>query len=117
MAVQLRIVKPSQPREEPWNPCSSCSCGEPGFGSAKHSRSGRLRGAGVTQVILGGVATSIGVEATARSVYDEGFHVVLVTDAMTDAAQDVHDHSSDRHGRTDRSCRDRGRRGERGRRI
>jgi nicotinamidase-related amidase len=48
---------------------------------------------GVTQVVLTGVATGSGVEATARSAYDHGYHVVLVTDAMTDRSAEVHDHS------------------------
>ena len=49
-----------------------------------------LRGRGVTQVVLAGVATSAGVESTARSAYDHGYHVVLVTDAMTDTDADAH---------------------------
>jgi nicotinamidase-related amidase len=52
-----------------------------------------LRGRGVTQILLTGVATSIGVESTARSAYDLGYHVVLVTDAMTDRDADAHRHS------------------------
>jgi nicotinamidase-related amidase len=49
-----------------------------------------LRELGVTQVFLGGVATSIGVESTARAAYEHGYNVVLVTDAMTDLAVDAH---------------------------
>jgi nicotinamidase-related amidase len=52
-----------------------------------------LRERGVTQVVLTGVATSIGVESTARSAYDHGYHVVLVVDAMTDLDADAHRHS------------------------
>ncbi len=52
-----------------------------------------LRGRGVTQVFLTGVATSSGVEATARSAYDYGYNVVLVVDAMTDRDADAHRHS------------------------
>jgi nicotinamidase-related amidase len=52
-----------------------------------------LRQRGVTQIFLTGVATSAGVEATARSAYDLGYHVVLVIDAMTDRGADVHRHS------------------------
>jgi nicotinamidase-related amidase len=48
---------------------------------------------GVTQVFLTGVATSMGVEATARSAYDYGYNVVLVVDAMTDRDADSHRHS------------------------
>jgi nicotinamidase-related amidase len=52
-----------------------------------------LRQRGVTQVFITGVATSVGVEATARSAYDYGYNVVLVTDAMTDRDADAHRHS------------------------
>ncbi|MEI9973810.1 MAG: isochorismatase family protein [Ignavibacteriota bacterium] len=52
-----------------------------------------LRERGVTQIFLTGVATSVGVEATARSAYDLGYHVVLVTDAMTDMSEEMHTHS------------------------
>jgi nicotinamidase-related amidase len=52
-----------------------------------------LRRRGVTQVILTGIATSIGVESTARNAHDHGYHVVLVTDAMTDMDSVAHQHS------------------------
>src|ERR1700728_823792 len=50
----------------------------------------QLRRRGVTQVVLVGVATSAGVEATARSAYDHGYNVALVVDAMTDLNADAH---------------------------
>jgi nicotinamidase-related amidase len=49
-----------------------------------------LRERGVTQVVLTGIATSVGVESTARSAYDHGYHVVLIVDAMTDRDADAH---------------------------
>jgi len=52
-----------------------------------------LRGRGVTQIFLTGVATSAGVESTARSAYDLGYNVVLVVDAMTDRDADAHRNS------------------------
>ena len=55
-----------------------------------------LRQRGVTQVFLTGVATSAGVESTARSAYDLGYNVVLVVDAMTDRDADAHRHSIER---------------------
>jgi len=55
-----------------------------------------LRQRRVTQVVLTGVATSAGVEATARSAYDYGYNVVLVVDAMTDRDADAHRHSVER---------------------
>lgn len=47
---------------------------------------------GVTQVLLAGIATSGGVESTARSAYDLGYNVAFVVDAMTDRDADVHHH-------------------------
>lgn len=52
-----------------------------------------LRRQKVTQVFLTGIATSAGVEATARNAYDHGYHVVLVLDAMTDLNAESHRHS------------------------
>jgi nicotinamidase-related amidase len=52
-----------------------------------------LRGRGVTQVVLAGIATSAGVESTARSAYDLGYNVAFVVDAMTDRDPDAHRHS------------------------
>ena len=52
-----------------------------------------LRRRGVTQVVLAGISTSIGVESTARSAHDLGYNVVLVTDAMTDRNADAHRNS------------------------
>ena len=48
---------------------------------------------GATQVDLTGVATSSGVESTARSAYDLGYNVTLVVDAMTDRDAHAHRHS------------------------
>jgi nicotinamidase-related amidase len=52
-----------------------------------------LRERGVTQVFLAGIATSVGVESTARSAYDLGYNVVFVLDAITDRDPDVHRNS------------------------
>jgi nicotinamidase-related amidase len=52
-----------------------------------------LRQRGVTQVFVTGVATSIGVESTARSAYEYGYNVVPVVDAMTDRDADAHRNS------------------------
>ncbi len=49
-----------------------------------------LRQSGVTQVLVVGIATSAGVESTARSAYDLGYNVVLVSDAMTDRDPELH---------------------------
>jgi len=55
-----------------------------------------LREHDVTQVVLAGIATSIGVESTARSAYEYGYHVVLATDAMTDRDPGAHQNSIER---------------------
>lgn len=55
-----------------------------------------LRDLGVTQIVLAGIATSSGVESTARSASDYGYHVVLATDAMSDPDADAHRHSTER---------------------
>ncbi len=52
-----------------------------------------LKKLGVTQVVIAGVATSIGVESTARQAYENGFHVTLAVDAMTDMNPDAHHNS------------------------
>lgn len=49
-----------------------------------------LKALGVTQVVLTGIATSIGVESTARQAYESGWHVTLAIDAMTDINADAH---------------------------
>ncbi|AXC15019.1 Nicotinamidase/isochorismatase family protein [Acidisarcina polymorpha] len=48
---------------------------------------------GATQVVVTGVATSVGVEATARQAYEQGFNVTLVLDAMTDLREETHAYS------------------------
>ena len=50
----------------------------------------QLRARGVTQVVVVGVATSNGVEVTARQAYELGFNVSFATDAMTDMRPDAH---------------------------
>jgi nicotinamidase-related amidase len=53
----------------------------------------QLRRRGVTQIVLTGIATSIGVESTARAAHEHGYHVTLVTDAMSDLDAETHDNS------------------------
>ncbi len=52
-----------------------------------------LRRNGVTEVVLVGIATSIGVESTARNAYELGYNVALVVDAMTDMQAEAHRNS------------------------
>lgn len=56
----------------------------------------QLRRRGVTQIVLAGIATSIGVESTARAAHEHGYHVTLATDAMTDLNDDAHRNSVER---------------------
>jgi len=49
-----------------------------------------LRKQKVTQVVVAGISTSIGVESTARQAYELGFHVSLAVDAMTDVSPEAH---------------------------
>jgi nicotinamidase-related amidase len=55
-----------------------------------------LHDLGVTQVVLAGISTSAGVESTARSAHEHGYHVVLATDAMTDTNPEAHHNSIER---------------------
>jgi nicotinamidase-related amidase len=52
-----------------------------------------LRQFGVTQVVIAGVATSVGVESTARYANELGFNVTVAVDAMTDMNAEAHHNS------------------------
>lgn len=53
----------------------------------------QLKALGVTQIVCAGVATSMGVESTARHAHELGFNVTLAIDAMTDMSAEAHDNS------------------------
>jgi nicotinamidase-related amidase len=53
----------------------------------------QLRTREVTQVVLTGVATGTGVEATARQAFEACFNVTLAVDAMTDMRAEAHEYS------------------------
>jgi nicotinamidase-related amidase len=53
----------------------------------------QLTARSVTQVVVTGVATSGGVEATARQAYEQGLNVTLALDAMTDTREEAHAYS------------------------
>jgi len=53
-----------------------------------------LKARGVTQVVVVGIATSIGVESTARQAHEAGFNVTLALDAMTDRSPEAHTHTT-----------------------
>lgn len=52
-----------------------------------------LKKLGVTQVVVAGISTSVGVESTARHAYELGFNVTFAVDAMTDRNSDAHTNS------------------------
>ncbi|MCB5912246.1 isochorismatase family protein [Streptomyces pinistramenti] len=52
-----------------------------------------LRRRGVTQVVFAGIATSIGVESSARAAHEHGYHVTIATDAVTDMDEAAHRNS------------------------
>lgn len=52
-----------------------------------------LRSAGVTQVVVVGLATSFGIESTARHAYDLGYSIVVVSDAVGDMSDAAHEHA------------------------
>lgn len=52
-----------------------------------------LQAQGVTHVVIVGVATSVGVESTARQAHEHGFNVTVATDAVTDMNADAHTNS------------------------
>jgi nicotinamidase-related amidase len=56
----------------------------------------QLRRRGITQIVLTGIATSIGVESTARAAHEHGYHVTLAVDAMTDVDAETHRNSVER---------------------
>ena len=50
-----------------------------------------LRRRGVRTVVIGGIATNMGVESTARQAHELGFNVTLAVDAVTDMDAGLHD--------------------------
>jgi nicotinamidase-related amidase len=55
----------------------------------------QLRRRGITDVVLCGVSTSIGVESTARNANELGFNLTFASDAMTDRDGAAHDRAID----------------------
>ena len=49
-----------------------------------------LRRRGVSSVVVGGVATNIGVESTVRAAHEHGYAVVLAEDATTGRSAEMH---------------------------
>ncbi len=53
----------------------------------------RLQEEGITGIVLAGIATSIGVEGTARQASELGYNISFAKDAMTDMHLSGHEHS------------------------
>jgi nicotinamidase-related amidase len=51
----------------------------------------QLRRRGIRTIVLGGVATNIGVESTARSAHDLGYELVFAEDAMSSMSAEAHE--------------------------
>lgn len=50
----------------------------------------QLRRRGIEEIILTGIATTIGCDTTAREAFQHGYHVISVEDAMTDFNASLH---------------------------
>ncbi len=94
--------RPATPRPDGWTELiaerdqhpSDITVTKQGWGAfASTNLEARLKALGVTQVVVTGVATATGVEATARQAYEAGFNVTLATDAMTDMRPEAHAYS------------------------
>ena len=53
----------------------------------------KLKNRKITQLVLGGIYTSIGVEGTARAASELGYNLIFATDAMTDKVLEAHENS------------------------
>jgi nicotinamidase-related amidase len=50
----------------------------------------QLRRRGVTSLVIGGIATNMGVESTARAAHEHGYGVVLAEDATASLSAEMH---------------------------
>ena len=48
---------------------------------------------GVRTILLGGISTNVGVEATARAAHERGFEQIFIPDVMAARETDLHAHS------------------------
>ena len=85
---------PTWPRSWPsWGPRRATSWWRSAGGGVLHGTDLdlHLRRRGIIMVVLGGIATTYGVESTARDGYERGYQLVLVEDAMS--ARSASDHA------------------------
>jgi nicotinamidase-related amidase len=52
-----------------------------------------LQRRGVRTIMLGGISTNVGVEATARAAHERGYEQIFVHDVMAAREADLHEHS------------------------
>jgi len=99
---RTELPRPTIPRPEGWTDLIPELDRQPGdivvtkktWGAfASTDLEAQLKARGVTQVVIAGVATGTGVESTARQAHEQGFHVTLARDAMTDMRPEAHDYS------------------------
>lgn len=50
-----------------------------------------LRGKGITNIVLSGIATHVAIESTARDGFNMGYTVYTLEDCCTATSQDIHD--------------------------
>lgn len=53
----------------------------------------QLRRRGVRTILLGGISTNVGVEATARAAHERGYEQLFVEDVMAAREADLHTHT------------------------
>lgn len=51
----------------------------------------QLRRRGITNIVLCGISTSLGVESTARDAWERSYNLTFASDAMTDMSEEAHD--------------------------
>ncbi|MGC1380233.1 MAG: hydrolase [Candidatus Baltobacteraceae bacterium] len=51
----------------------------------------QLRRREITNIVLCGISTSIGVESTARDAWERSYNLTFASDAMTDMVEEAHD--------------------------
>jgi nicotinamidase-related amidase len=102
---RTEAARPGGPRPAGWDEIVGELAGHPGDIVVTKRNWGAFHGTGldvqlrrraVTQIVLTGVATSIGVESTARAAHEHGYNVTLATDAMSDLDPEAHRASVER---------------------
>lgn len=90
---RVDVVRPARPRPEGWDRVVDELAGHAEDVVVTKRNWGafygtdldlQLRRRGITQIVLTGIATSMGVESTARAAHEHGYHVAVVSDAVAD---------------------------------